>query len=426
MLRLKILNRHKHFVKDSMWYLSSSMLVALIGILINPLMAKNLSPDDYAIIGFFSSFSTIIIPMSHFSMLSYFLRNYFLIDENKRDLMSDTILISLIFIGFIAVSLFIIIMYYYCKYAKSEFDFFPYAILTYVQLFIMNFVTFYLYKLKIKKEAKKYTKITILNCIVTTILSIILVVNLKYGADGKLYAVLISTIIFAIYSFRKSISKWQFDYKILINALKFGLPLTISAFFWYFLAGIDRLLLANLNDLYNYGIYCVALQISGYLTIFYTTLNNTFDPDIYKAIAENNVSKITKIMLAIVIITALANLLFIILAPFLIGILTANRYIESTSFAQILALSNITLAMYYLVIKLLVGYGYVKYELIVRIIGAGISFLIFKILIDNYGFYGAAWGQVSSFLMISILGISMFVCLRQREISLTLKNKNNE
>lgn len=113
--------------------------------------------------------------------------------------------------------------------------------------------------------------------------------------------------------------------------------------------------------------------------------------------------------------TAIVNLIFIVLAPYVVGLLTANRYIESTPYAQILAVHNIVMACYYMVVKLLIGYGYVKQELYVRVSGALASILMFYFMINRYGFIGAAWGQSLSFILLSIIGIVVFISTKKKK-----------
>ena len=422
---LSKLYKYKSHLKDSFLYLGSSLIVSLIGILINPLLAKNLSPEDYAIIGYFTSFQLLLIPLVNFNLTTYYLRNYSRIPEERRQIASDTILIGQIFIGFFSLVVFTMALYFYIYWTKVNFPFFPYAIYTFAQTYISIFTTFYLIKLRINRKANKFAVVTIINSLITTALTLLLVVYYKQGADGKLLSALLAAIIAAIYSISKSLGKWQFDFKTIKEALKFGLPLTISALFWYFLTGVDRALLVKLNDTYTYGIYSVAIQITAYMAIFYTAVNNTFEPDIYQAIAENNKGRLMKLMGGIIGVVTIVNLIFIMFAPIAIGLLTANRYIASASYAQILAIQNITMACYYMVVKLFIGFGYVKAELAVRIIGAVFSVFMFKMLIDNFGFYGAAWGQVFSFLALSIIGLGTLYFLNKNiNISLAMATKN--
>lgn len=411
------ISKYKAYIRISFLYVGASLIASIIGILINPILAKNLSANDYAIIGFFSSFQMLLTPLIGFNLTTYYLRNFSRIPEENRKLVSDTIIIGQAIIGLLSFVLFTAALYYYCFLTDIKYPFFPYAIYCFAQTYVSIFISFYLIKLRLNKEAKKFALLIVVNSLVTTFLTLFLVVTYQQGAEGKFLSALIAAIIMAVYSVSKSIGKYQFDFQILKNALKFGLPLTISGIFWYFLTGFDKLLLTKLNDNHTYGVYIVAVQISAYMAIFYTTINSVIEPDIYQAIAENKKSRLLKLMGIVILGVIVANFIFIIFAPTAIGLLTANRYLESTSFSRILAIQNITMAGYYMVVQLFIGYGYVKAELAVRVVGAIFSVLLFKIFINYYGFYGAAWGQVFSFLMLSIIGIIVLFFLKKKNIN---------
>lgn len=402
------IDRLSGYMKNAGLYFTSSLTVAIIGLLLNPIMAMNLSPEDYAVLGYYSSFNLLLIPLLHCCILTYYTRQYYFIDESKRDVLGDTILLSMNIIGAVSCLLFMGFFYIFHCTTGNSFPFFPYAVLTFVQVYISNNVSFYLAKLRITRQAKKFAWFSIIQCVVTNALVLLLVVYYKEGATGKLYATLAATILSALYAFRHSLVKWRIDKELLVSALKFGAPLTVSALFWYCLTGVDRLFLERLGETEMLGIYNVGLAISGYMQIFYTTLSNTFEPDIYQTIAQKNRKKLALIMGAIIGIVALANMAFVLFAPFLIDVLTAGRYIAAAPFARILAIHNITMAIYYMVVRLLIGNGYVKGELLVRIIGAVCSVVAFYILIQHYGFYGAAWGQVLSFAMLAAIGLIYF------------------
>ena len=402
------IDRLGSYMKNAGLYFASSLIVAVIGLLLNPIMAKNLSPEDYAVLGYYSSFNLLLIPLLHCCIMTYYTRQYYFIEESKREILGDTVLLSMNIIGVVSCLLFIGTFYIFHRTTGNSFPFFPYAVLTFVQLYVANNVTFYLAKLRITRQAKKFAWFSIIQCVVTNALVVLLVVYYKEGALGKLYATLAATILFAAYSFRQSLTKWRIDKQILIAALKFGAPLTISALFWYCLTGVDRLFLERLGQTEMLGIYNVGLAISGYMQIFYTTVANTFEPDIYQTIAQKNRKKLVLILGTIIGVVTLANMLFVLFAPFLIDVLTAGRYVASAPFARILAIHNITMAVYYMVVKLLIGNGYVKGELFVRVSGAICSVVAFYVLIQHYGFYGAAWGQVLSFAMLAAIGIIYF------------------
>jgi O-antigen/teichoic acid export membrane protein len=406
--------KYKGYLKNSFLYLFSSIFTAMVGIAVNPFMAKNLSPQDYAILGYFNSFSLIILPILNFSLISYYLRNYYRIADERKQIVSDTILIALVVYGFIALVAVCSAFYFYCQWTKISFSYYPYALLTFVPIYLGNFTTLFFVKCRLERDAGRFSVVTIASSLLGTILAILLVVIYKYGATGRLLATLLASLVTAIYCFIKLFGKLQFDFEVIKDALRFGWPLSLSAMLWYFLSGIDRAMLERLNDSYTLGFYNVGMQIAAYFAIFYTAVAQTFEPDIYKAIAENNKGKLVKIIAGVVGLNAVPNIVFIIFAPFIIGLLTYNRYTDASVFAQIFAIKNITITFYYSVITVIVGYGFTKTELLIRIIGSVVCIFLFKFLIDAYGFYGAAWGQVFSFIIMAVLSIAVLVYLMRR------------
>jgi Na+-driven multidrug efflux pump len=122
------------------------------------------------------------------------------------------------------------------------------------------------------------------------------------------------------------------------------------------------------------------------------------------------------------VINAIPNLLFIPFAPFIIGILTSNRYVASSAFAEIFVLKNISMALYYLLVMVIIGYGHTKVEFLIRLLGTGVSIILLKLLINKYFFYGAAWSQVFSFIILSIL-LTIYLISNRRKILINESNR---
>lgn len=411
-MNIALFNKYLTYIKSAGWYLFASLFVAIIGVAINPLMARNLSPNDYAIIGYFTSFNSLLLPLLHFNFITFFLRKYYLIEESERKRTYNTLLIGLIIVGFFVLIAFLGILYLFHKHSNLSIPYQPFAFIVFAQVYVGNMITLYLTKLRIEKKAKNFAGLSILSAIFNQLFSIVLVVIFKYGAEGKLWGVLLATIIFAGYSVVKSKPTREFDISLLKEAFRYGFPLTVSALLWYFISGIDKYMLAQNNDNILFGVYCVAAQITGYLSIVYSSLANAFLPDIYHSLGENNYSKAKKVMGLIIFTVVLINVLFILFADPLIDVLTAGRYMSSIPFARILALQNITLVCYEMVNSLFSGTGHVRASLGVRAIGTVLILFMYYILIKNYSVYGAAWGQVFAFGILSVLGLAVFHIFR--------------
>lgn len=392
-------------LKSLSHYLAASLISTVIGLIINPFLALSLSHKDYAIIGYFASFATILIPIFAFSFNSYYARNYFLVDDQQREKMLQTLLSVFLVFGLIMFIVFFVIYYYYHKKYISSIPFSPYALLSFLPLYFGSFYNIYLLDLRMQNKAKVYAFVTILNSILTAILSLLLIYVLKYGAEGRLVALLIVGILFGVYSLKAEKFRFVLDKKIVKDAISFCWPLAISAVLTYFFMGIDRTFLAQLNDNYTLGLYNVAMQISGYLSIFGIVLFQAFGPDLYKYTSLNQHKRVLQIVLLLTFIPLIPNLLFIALSKPLINLLTYGRYVDAVSFTNILCLKNVSYCFAFSLSDAVVGYGYAKYELYNKIIGAFLSILLYKYLIGNFGFYGAAYGQTLSWVIMGLISI---------------------
>jgi O-antigen/teichoic acid export membrane protein len=260
-----------------------------------------------------------------------------------------------------------------------------------------------------KRQALSYFKIVIINVISVALFAILFVIILKQGAVGRFWSLLLPAVGMGIFSISKLVSKFQYSWKILRDAVCFGWPISLSAILYYFMSGIDIAMLEQLNDSTSLGIYTVAVQITSYLYVFYAAIVQTFEPDIYKAIANDKRKKLIQIVLGVVVLNAIPTILFILLAHPVVRILTYGRYIASTEFAQILAVKNIPLSLCFLSSNVIIGYGYPKIELINRAVGAFLSVIMFKFLINRFGFRGAAWGQSVALILTTLISASFIL-----------------
>jgi len=403
-------------IRNVSLYFSASLIQGLVSLAINPLIAMNMSHYDYALTGFFTSFNSLILPLLSLMFGQYFNKHYFKLnsEEERNDLAAKLVSTRLIFNLFEIVFI-LMVFHMYAKIQNIEFTVYPYAIITFSTIIFNNIYDFYLLKLKMGKKASSFFKISIINSVLLSGLLLLLVVGFKLGGLGKLLAPLVTSIILCIYLLPKITKKIILDKKIFLDALKFCWPLIIAGALGYFFIGFDRALLVNLNDNVQLGLYNVAISISGYLAIFQTSINNTFQPDIFEAVAKNNKKKIITIIGGINVLNLIPIIIFIAFAPFIIKILTAGRFTDAYVYARVLSLANITSSIYYSMSSVIIAYGYTDIALINKIAGSIISFFLYKLLITNFEFYGAAWGQALSFVGMTIVCLMMLYIKKNKK-----------
>ncbi len=400
-------------LKYALLYFVAVAVSSIVGIVINPLLAIGLNHEDYAVIGYYASFQSLLIPIISLSLHSYYSRNYFLLEDDARQTLLQNIMSVFSTLGAVMFVLFVLLYYVYHRHFCPSIPFSPYAIISFLPAWFSAFYNLYLLDLRMKGDANKYSKIVILNSIFNALLSVLLVYIIRYGAIGRLIAMLIVSVLFYFYVIDRCRYRFQWNWDIIKPAVKFCLPIMISGILSFFFIGIDRPMLAGFNDNYTLGLYNVGLQISSYLAIFGTVLIQTFDPDIYKYTSLNQHKNVLLLVLGVVVASLIPNLCFMVVSKPLIGLLTAGRYVDASLYANILCLKNVTTTFAFVMSGVLIGYGCPKYELFNRVVGSVFALLLYKILIGNYGFYGAAWGQSLSWLIMGLIScFSLFIFMK--------------
>lgn len=401
-------------------YFGSTLVVAIIQVCINPMMAKNLSPEDYATIGYFSSFNLLLTPLITFFLTNFYTQRYFRVREEERENIKATVIKLAIYLSFIMATVSIIGLYVYHVLINksSDIPFSPYAFLT---IFAIPFTGLYSLKLteyRLKREAKKFAFVTIINGVLAATLAITFVAIVKWGAFGRLFATILGNgIVFGTMIFlEKKYFVGKIDKKIVKEVFHFCWPLAIAGMLSFFNAGFDKVLLERLGDLSELGYYSVGVQIAGYLTIFSNAVNSTFQPDIYECYSKRNFKKLTLYIGIIIGSIAVCASIYIALAPYIIGLLTAGRYVYSAHYSQIIALSTITAAIYYSSSQISIAMGYTKLLMWVKILGGALSAVSFILLIRYFQFEGAAIGNVVSYLLYFLINILALWIFKRKEL----------
>ena len=332
-------------------YMMASLLPMVLSVIANPIIAKNMSPTDYAIVGYYSAFNSFITPLINFYLIHYYTKKYFELSKNERIELKSVIVQGLVYFSFLMAIFVLVGLYFYMIFfnANSDIPFSPYAIISVMSIPIAGIYTLNLVDYRMQRKSKNFFNLSVSYGIFALFLNILLVVVLKYGATGKLMSVLIANLVvffFGIYSNKHSFSI-KFNTKIFIEALKFCYPLILAAMLSFFSNGYDRVALERNGNIEELGYYVVGFQIAGYLHIFSTSIDNTFQADIFQSIAERKFKKCFFIILGKTVIVSFIVMFFILMAPFLVNILTAGRYVASTNYAIIISLSTISSVIYH-------------------------------------------------------------------------------
>lgn len=387
-------------------------------LVINPFVAKNMSPEDYAIVGYYSAFTTLFLPIVNFYLLHYYTKRFFEVSDEKRIRLKAMIFKALILFSAIMslLALLLLLLYTFFFNEGSEVPFYPYALIAMLSLPISGIYTLSLVDMRMSRDSKGFFKLSVSNGLLAVLVTLLFVVVFKWGALGKMTATTLSSVVIFAYVFcqNRDLLGVEFDSDDFKIALKFCWPLVLASMLTFFSSGYDKVYLERLGDINSLGIYAVGFSMAGYLNVFATSINDTFQPDIFKNIVQRNYKKTLVYVLLKIGLMSVVVVIFIIFAPYIIRVLTFGRYESATPYAQIISLSCLTSMLYYSMSQITVALGLTSITLVNKVIGSVLSVICFNLLISKFAAIGAAWGVVLSY-MFFFIGNVLLVLIKSKK-----------
>lgn len=416
--------RYTTYFKNAGLYLTAALISAILSVVINPFVAMNMSAEDYGVVGFYTAFNTLFNPIIGFFIIDYYLRRYYQYSIEQRDVLKGTIIKLYLFFSGCVSLLCLLGLYAYVEIKNIQLPFFPYAVLTMLQLYFSQLYNFRLAEYRISGNGKSFFNLSVTYGLTNVALTLVFIVILKLGAFGRLFSTMLLSLIFFIYclyKYRKYILL-KFEVKDAFALFKYSFPLVLAGLLGFFGNGYDKVLLEQYTDLATLGVYTVGFQIASYLDIFASTIKSTFQPDIYKGLAERNLRKVIKVMALTVSVVALLVLIFVGICPFIIDILTAGRYMNAVVYVRILSLSVITSSVYYQISQITYGSGLSNITFINKVIGTVLTIATLWLLVSHFGAIGAAWGVVLSYIIYALGNSALLIIFKKKFLNGETKN----
>lgn len=119
--------------------------------------------------------------------------------------------------------------------------------------------------------------------------TVVFVIILLLGWQGRVYSMMCSVIVFGIISlyilYRRGYLEARIRKEFLVQTLSFAVPIIPHALSFWFRGGVEKILLTNMCDLSENGLYSVALTWGSVVMMFLTAFNNAYAPYLYKKFA---------------------------------------------------------------------------------------------------------------------------------------------
>lgn len=366
-------------------------------------MTRYLTPTDYGIVATFSVLLAVMTVFVGLSMDGAVEINFFKLNRNElREYIGN--------VFFILLSNFLLVLtiVYILKPYFSFFTKFPENWILFIVIIALfqSISAIVIVLWRVEQKPLPYGLFQISSTILKVSLSLIFVVLLVWGWQGRLLGIIITSIVFGLLSIfiiikRKYITI-SFNKKHIKDALLFGVPLIPHALGGWIITGIDRIFINSMVNVAATGLYSVGYQVGSIIGLLAYSFNLAWSPFLYEKLKENNYStkerivKFTYLYIVGIIFSALA-LSFI--APYFLKFFVSKDFYFAYKYVFWIALGHAFQGMYFMVVNYIF---YVKKTFIlawVTFFSAGINIVLNYFFIKANGAIGAAQATTITFFV---------------------------
>ncbi|WP_279384306.1 oligosaccharide flippase family protein [Geotalea toluenoxydans] len=263
---------------------------------------------------------------------------------------------------------------------------------------------------QVESNALKYSLFQNLQTIVNISLSLLFVVTLGMNWKGRIYAQIITVIVFAFIGayilLRSKRIVFKYDKTDIAHALKFGVPLIPHALGGMLIAQTDRIFITNMIGVSETGIYTVGFQIGMILQLLASSFNNAYVPWLYNKLSENKMItkiKIVKFTYVYFIVTLLIAAFIALVSPWFLSYFVGSKFSGAYQYTTWIVFGFAFCAMYYMVTNYIFYANKTHVLSLVTFFTALLNVALNYVLIKRNGAIGAAQASALAFFVSFIL-----------------------
>lgn len=402
---MKITGRLKNSIlfKNALVYTILQFINKGIPFLLMPILTRYLSSDAYGMVATFRTFGSFLVVFIGLSAPGAVGVSYFHLEKDQLQryignvfniLIISTLLVTLI------VAVFHELITHNVKLPRE------WMFVAVVVALMQNITNINLTLWRTQQRSKPFALYELSATIVNMAISLLLVVYLGYGWEGRTTGAAVTEIFFGLLSifliYKRGYALPNYSIKYIKDALRFGISLIPHALAQWMRGGVDILLITSIIGLQDAGLYSVGYTLGSVVGILGMSFNNAYSPYLYKKlknVTEEHKIKIVKFtylyFVGIIFFAVLVSAFFACILPYFLGtsFQEANRYIIWSAIASAFN------GMYLMVVNYIF---YVKKTHLLSMATVSISFIhavMSYTFINVYGAIGASYALVISYLL---------------------------
>ena len=399
----------KHrLVQNAAVYAGSGVVRNAIPFLLMPVLTRYLSPADFGSVATFEVILAMAVVFVGLNLHGAIGVNFFRMERKELELyVANVVLISAI----TAVVMFGIAV---VIFSQALFDLLArptlWLTLIVVAAFAQALSSIALTLWQVEQRPGPYGLFQISQTAVNVALSLLFVIVLNWGWQGRLLAIIIASVLFGVLSLVVGYQRWYGSLTVrsdhIKDALAFGVPLVPHSLGNWVLAGVDRLFIASMLGVAAAGVYTVGYQIGMIVGLAATSFNQAWSPFLFEKLKEDDFrSKLKIVKFTYVYIPAIVAFALVVslVAPWFLTTFVGAAFRDAHRYVLWVGLGYAANGMYLMVANYIFYAKKTHLLSMVTLIAAAVNIVLTYVLIRVNGAIGAAQATAASYFLSFVL-----------------------
>ena len=385
------ISQKKKFISNTTWIILERIFQMIIQLLVGVVSVRYLGPENYGSISYIGSFIALFNSLSTLGLEGVVIKQLIDNPKSKGEIIGTSILMRIVSSSISIIG--ILIMIYIVD--NGDKTLLLLAILQSTSLVFMSFEVIDIW-FQSKLESKYVSIVKTIATLIVSLWKIYLLINSKslyyFAFSSTLQYIVISILLIYLYFKQDGEAlKWS------IERAKFLLEesyhFILSGMMVVVYTQMDKIMIGNMIDKEQVGIYTAASNIPGMYVFIFTALINSARPIILEAKKSNEkiyVKRIKQLYSSIIWISIIISIIMMFISELVMLILYGNEYITGSSVLKIATWSNIFSILGTARGIWIVAEQKGKYVKKYLFWGAVVNLLLNMILIPKYNIDGAA------------------------------------
>ena len=395
------MKKTSEYAKNTIILLLGKFVTQFMSILLLPIYTYYLSTSDYGLVDIIQTYISLLIPVLTLRFDSAVFR--FLIDERENEKGKTVVITNVIISLLVQIIIFVII--YLVLGIFVDISYFLLIMFNIIAIMLSNIL---LQLIRGIGKNKEYAIACIITGITTLIVTLILIIGLKCGAESILIASILANFICSIYivikvNIFKYIQLTEVSKNKIKEIAKYSIPMIPNSLSWWIVNVSDRTIITYFLGTAINGIYTVSCKFSNALNSIFSIFNMSWqetasmhiNDDDKEVFFSHMINRIFQLFISI-------SIIIIACLPIVFDIIIGKEYRSAYQYIPILLFANIFNVLINLIGGIYVAKKLTKKISNTTIVAAIINICINLIFIKRFGLYAASISTVIAYVATSI------------------------